>query len=326
MAGLKCPNDHCNAPEMGCNLGFLQLNECENWQKLEQSSETEQRINPALGKTALVPWSSTGFGLADVPLIAETERPHVIGLIGSYNAGKTTMLSALYLLLSHGYAFGSQRFAGSYTLSAWENIAGPLRWKAGEAPSFPFHTPISPDRHPALLHLALGNKAQHVKRNILLTDAPGEWFKAWSINADDVAASGARWIAKNADLFVLAVDSAAIADVTTRGRARAEIDQLALRLASIREDRPVLCVWTKADVEVPQAIKLGINGQLTSLFPEIEPQDFSVLVSGAEPARLQNLLSFFNMLLKSADYIRSVKVGAPHINSKDFFLSLGQHI
>ncbi len=43
--------------------------------------------------------------------------------------------------------------------------------------------------------------------DVLLTDAPGRWFSQWALYEEAPAAEGARWIARNADAFLVFADS-----------------------------------------------------------------------------------------------------------------------
>ena len=67
--------------------------------------------------------SGRPMGLSDLRSIAARGQVTVIGVIGPADAGKTSFLTALYLLLLRGQQLGPYRFAGSWTLEAWESLA-----------------------------------------------------------------------------------------------------------------------------------------------------------------------------------------------------------
>jgi hypothetical protein len=85
-------------------------------------------------------------------------------------------------------------------------------------------------------------------RDVLFTDAPGEWFTEWARNESSSAAEGSRWIARNADVLALFVDSDRIHKLETRGEARNHYQLLVERCASLSGSRPLMCVRTKSDV------------------------------------------------------------------------------
>jgi hypothetical protein len=60
---------------------------------------------------------------------------------------------------------------------------------------FPPHTPSNEARTPGLLHLSFSDK-QNRRKELVFTDAPGEWFSEWAINEQSPKAAGARWINK----------------------------------------------------------------------------------------------------------------------------------
>jgi hypothetical protein len=144
----------------------------------------------------LLPWSSNSLGIVDLQFIAGRSKPLLIGIIGPHNAGKTTLLTVLYLLLSQGWRVKGRRFVGSYTLGGWENLAHSLRWTPNQGPHFPPHTPNDAGRLPGLLHLAF-RRDDGVLEDVLLTDAPGEWFERWAIDKGAPNLDGARWISSN---------------------------------------------------------------------------------------------------------------------------------
>src|SRR3546814_9648075 len=99
----------------------------------------------------------------------------LIGVAGVASAGKTTFLATLYCLLKHGYKIGNYQFSGSLTLTGWENIAWYLSWNTHNDIQFPPHTSSNAGRIPGLLHISLRNEKGE-KKEMIFTDAPGEWF------------------------------------------------------------------------------------------------------------------------------------------------------
>lgn len=256
----KCPQKDCWAPEIVCNLGY-DLERCPHYEGVE----AKEGENASSEDTFLLPWSGNSFGTVDLQFIAGRSKPSLIGVIGAHKAGKTTLLTTLYLLLSQGRRPVGSRFAGSYTLGGWEILAHFLRWKPNQAPSFPPHTPFNAGRTPGLLHLAFRGQDSGLE-DVLLTDAPGELFTRWSIDKTAPELDSARWIARHADAFMLLVDNEALAG-PRRGEARTNTIALAERLGDELADRPVAVVWAKSDIALKDSVRRALENSFGKLFP-----------------------------------------------------------
>lgn len=161
----------------------------------------------------------------------------------------------------------ADRFAGSYTLGGWENIAHTLRWANDGGPRFPPHTPSGAGRAPGLLHLAFRNEATNIQ-DVLFADAPGEWFRSWAIQRDAPEAEGARWLATNADVFLLVADCEALSGPEL-GTARQQFQAVAQRLATEARGRPTALVWTKADKNVRSEVATTVTNTVQRHFGDI---------------------------------------------------------
>ena len=205
-AERKCELDSCIDPkEIGCNRGFAFLEECVHWKNSCSHDGTgavaaEQAVAPepvekssqGSERHVRLPWTGNALGLLDVELVTACNRTSLIGVVGPYNSGKTTLLTLLYLLVQRGEQAPSASFAGSLSLKGWENLATNLRWERGKGgPQFPPHTARGAGRRPGLLHLALRDSGR-VRRDFLLTDPPGEWFSLWAQKESSDGAEGAR--------------------------------------------------------------------------------------------------------------------------------------
>lgn len=239
----NCTEKECNAPDTDCSLGELNYKSCIHWRT--DSNQEESPVEDENFELRL-PWTSMALGLTDIQFISGCANPKVIGVIGAENAGKTSMLAAWYLMISKGLLNQiDRRFAGSYSLIGWEAIANNLRWEPGQPPCFPAHTPSGSRRSPGLLHMALCNTDLNTIQDYFFADSPGEWFRKWSIDSQSKEVEGARWLADNADVFLLIADREAL---SKHGRARANFKHLALRLKSEANGRPIALVWTKEDI------------------------------------------------------------------------------
>ena len=258
----ECLRETCFWPDLGCDLGHLDLSGCPEL-KADSTAEQEDR---ALRNAAVMPWSGRVLGLADLSFISGRNKPIVLAIMGPQNAGKTTLLAAWYLLLGRGFRPDDElRFSGSYSLAGWETVASFLRWKPGSVkPTFPPHTSSRSGRMPGLLHVAFKRDDDH--RDYVMTDAPGEWFRKWGVNREAPDAEGARWAAEHADAFLLIADREALAG-RDRGVARTDIRLLARRLADELRGRPVALVWTKTDISIPEDMEEAVRSTVFQAMP-----------------------------------------------------------
>ncbi|MEZ4447896.1 MAG: hypothetical protein R3B09_00365 [Nannocystaceae bacterium] len=155
------------------------------------------------------------IGTAEAGELMRAHYSHVVGILGSTNAGKTCFLVSLYLIASGGGLPQRYIFAGSETLPGFEARARKLRaWRGGDLPDqLADHTSVEA-RRPGFLHLALRDTHRANKKyNLLLADLPGEWSK----NLIDRAEAAARLrFLQRADGVIIVVDGTLLASRTTR--------------------------------------------------------------------------------------------------------------
>lgn len=273
-------------------MGEDDLRSCVYW---SQAEEPTQEASASVDQTAL-PWSSRVLGLADLSYLASQSKVSITGLVGPKKCGKTTFLATIYLLLQRGYLTGLCQLVRSQTIGGWENVAYYLRWKGSQPPSFPPHTTAREGRVPGLLHLGMRTPTGGII-DIVTTDAPGEWFRRWAVDRDAADSIGARWVAENANKFVLMVDCDVLSGAT-RGGAILSYQLIAERLASEAHGRPVHIVWSKADVEIPRETKARLCDRLASLFPDAPQTDISVKPTGNKhEVATQSFVQIFNWMM-----------------------------
>lgn len=260
----RCTNPTCHVHDgEACAMGHKSELECPSWEKSPAESTNTPR--PA-EVSSRIPWSGSTLGLADLSLLAPRGRTILVGVMGAHDSGKTTLLTGSYLQLLQGLSLAGARFAGSRTLGAWESLAAWTRFDdAARFPSFPPHTPRGTNRVPGLLHLALRGPEDDF-RDLLLTDAPGEWFTRWSTQEKAPDAAGARWVARQADAFLVLADCGRLSG-DTRGQARSETRLLLERLGNHVNGRPVVLVWSKTDCSPPEGIRSAILRTLKESIP-----------------------------------------------------------
>lgn len=278
-----CPSD------LSCADGEVDKRQCPNW--TAPSDEPAPTASEPRGTGQDLPWNAYTLGLQDLGRLLVRSPTAIIGLIGAPDAGKTTFLIHLYLHLLRGRPLAGRTFAGSLTLGAWESLAAHCRWAEGRPATFPPHT-TSNARVPGLLHVALRD-GDSVLRDVVFTDAPGEWFTRWATRLDDVEAEGARWIARHADGFLLFADSAALSDMRRLGAARKALLDLLPRVGGAAGDRPVMFLWAKADQELRPELRRAIEQARERWLP-------SATVRAARVDRPLSLLDAASELLSQA--------------------------
>lgn len=292
-----CRRDVCNAPEIACDLGHVDLSKCPNWG--ERKGEGAQATDaPPEEHDTRFPWSGSALGLIDLGFVAGRSKPTVVGIVGPENAGKTTMLAAWYLLVGRGAHLGEMRFGGSYTLEGWEAVAHSLRWPPGGKPAFPPHTSSRSGRAPGLLHFALRDGAGYL-HDFLFTDAPGEWFQRWAVNREAAEASGGRWVAEHADIFLFVADNEALSG-PSMGSARGDLQLLANRLGAERGDRPVALVWSKGDIEIAPSMATTVRESVKRSVPDVQEFTVSVLDDGKSTNTGRGFLELLSWAIGSA--------------------------
>ncbi len=268
----RCTHEHC-FPDTTCALGHLDRTDCEYW-KEQEGAEGESAKQPAIS-TSNVPWNGYALGSSDLTILSGRGQPLVVGLIGPPDSGKTSLLAFVYMwLLQHG-RMGDWSFAGSWTLGGWESVVQYCRWTGEPPPSFPPHT-SSAGRHPGLLHLMLRSSTSGVMRDVMFTDAPGEWFTQWSRVPGDPSAAGARWVIEHSDVFLLLIDSAALTDPEKLPKARRATRDLVERVGAESAHRPVIVVWTKDDVTVAGVARHGVERACSEFLPRADKSKTTV--------------------------------------------------
>ena len=269
----KCPHPNCFADDnTTCTLGHIRLDVCPEWKRVSKNEVAATADCDQM----LLPWSGLAMGESDLNFVSGKVKPITVGIVGPESAGKTTLLGAFYLLLGQGaLTTDANLFSNSYTLAGWEAVATYLRWKPGQPPSFPPHTPSGAARAPGMLHLGFRREDGSL-RDFLFADAPGEWFQKWAVNEQAADAEGARWIARHADVTLLIADRQALSG-PQMGTARNDFQLLAQRTVAEARGRRLALVWTKGDVDVAAAMEAQIRKAVAS-HPTSVPE-FRVSVS-----------------------------------------------
>lgn len=306
----------------GCAIGHMDPKVCEHYSSVvaevgEDPGETIDEVT-----VARVPWTGNAMGLIDIAKLVPRARTTVIGVMGTHDTGKTTLLLGNYLSCVAGSSIGDAEFSGSWTLGAWEALAAWPRFDGSTiSPSFPPHTPRDSSRSPGLLHLAL-RRPDDSHRDVLLTDAPGEWFGSWANNKNAHDAAGARWTVEHSNAFLLFADCERL-NGARKGSARRSLRQLIERLGPYVAGRPVVLVWTKADKcprdDLPPLIRESIQKSLKDSIPHAE----ELVTTVTDTESLTNVLA---LVLEKSWYPSYAKaITEPVLDQQPFSAFRGFH-
>ncbi len=285
----NCSNPNCFVNDgESCADGHMDLNECKHYNRGAPIAATDQ--TKPLESSARVPWSGSTLGLADLITLLPRTRSILVGVLGAHDAGKTTLLLGNYLNCLRGSSIADGEFCGSWTLGAWESLASWSRFDATtRKPHFPPHTPRGTSRAPGLLHLSLRRQDRSI-RDVLLSDAPGEWFTRWAITENAPDAEGARWTVEHADVFLVVADCERLGG-PDRGPTRNDLRQLLERLGKHVGNRPVVLVWTKTDKKALEELSPGIRDSIQRAMKECIPHATEITTTVCHPASLTEALS-----------------------------------
>ncbi len=258
--------------DMPCELGFPDFTKCPHYQTgnppITATPEATDSTGPESAaedaSTQRLPWTGRALGLADMALVSSRSPTRLVGLIGPFNAGKTSLLTAMFTHFAKSGTVRDFDFAGSFTLNGWSQLRGYTGWPSPQGGTFPPHTPDNGLRVPSLLHLAF-RKPTGQLRDLLFTDAPGEWFTRWLKNQNAEESRGARWIAENASHFLYVVDREGLASADV-GRIRQNTLALARLLSEHRHGRPIIAIWTKSNTVCDEQTEAPIRARLAELF------------------------------------------------------------
>ena len=259
MVTQACDHPGCQVLESGsCLLSHPDPNACPHYGDLTVNAMADEAIAAPSGQTEPLPLPGSAarlfsagleLGVEDAAEIMRARYSHLVGVLGSSDAGKTCYLLSLYLMASRGGLPKSHLFAGSRTLPGFEARARLLRmWKGGPLPDkLADHTTLADPRQPGFLHLAL-RETGGAKRlyNLLLTDLPGEW----STNLVNRAATADRFMfLRRADGIVLVVDGPVLNSATRHSelqRSRHLLDRL-VQSIGVDVKTPLLLLVSKYD-------------------------------------------------------------------------------
>lgn len=295
---LQCPHPDCTFPEGGRCARASEvadpLLECTDLLREDATPAASARdvlraVEPPHSDAA--PWSGQHLGGAELRELLSASPARLIGVLGPFNAGKTSLLTAFFLQLASGqppdFPF---RFASGRSLqSLWQLAARAHDWSGYPDAEIVGHTPTTVGLG-RQLHLGLKPAARGDDRHIdvLFSDLPGEWITGATSDAGADQGSGAvGWIdhsespqaeqlafLRRCSAFLVVADAGVLASEQGRAvdRITAAILQRLCDLPPAATPRALALVLNKYDLVYAQAGPPPADG--------VEPGDFGPLARG----------------------------------------------
>ena len=210
----------------------------------------------------------------------------VIVTAGPPGCGKTTLLTAVYERYLREATFGGYCFAGSETLTGFEQRSHPSRAASGR--TSPETERTRPTDGMSLLHLKLRRAdLAEPARDLLFTDLPGSQF---SQAKDSTEACRRMTILRRTDRIILGVDGGQLADHNQRFVMTAAVRDFIRRAV----DSGMLTRATRVDVvvlkwDLVEELDLAARGLATATLDRLAHQlreDFSARLGGLRFARV----------------------------------------
>jgi hypothetical protein len=260
-----CANRECRVAEDGKCLEGLELEKCPYYGR-----EPDNETDPEQAEDTGAEVAFDGVRLADAHAL-ETPRANrqlallpskMIGIIGAFDSGKTSVIAGLYDLFQQGPVSGNL-FAGSSTLHGLELICHDARVASERVEA---HSERTKRGEVRFYHLDVHHDCELV--SLLIADRSGEEYEEV---ADLAANASAMFELRRADVITILVDgrrlSSAIERADTIGAIPMIIQGMVENDAFVRKP-DVAIVLTKNDV-----VMAGGNSERAT-------QDFHAIVEG----------------------------------------------
>jgi hypothetical protein len=202
---LRCSQSGCTLGTDGQCLENLSLELCPHIFRtgISQAASINSDISD-VPSNFLQLFEDTHVGMPlemeECPIVMCESLTRVIMLAGLADAGKSTLLSAIFQIFQDNPSFAGYAFEGSRTLIGFEKLSHESRIKSGLSKPNTIRTPQGP---PKFLHLIVqDNNAE--SSNLLFTDISGEAFKKLSNSTEECKKFE---LARRADHFALFLDS-----------------------------------------------------------------------------------------------------------------------
>lgn len=220
---LRCKNPDCSFPEGGRCARAAEIADpeslCDSLARGPAPDPSEAPAAPPHGAPPTpssdddVPWSGRHLDPRAMNDLLFRSPARVFGVLGAFNAGKTSLLTSFFLQLSSP-AF-PYRFAASKTLFAWSQLCERASgWQGAPREEILDHTPVNQEQS-AFLHLGLrpAERADDRYLDTVFSDIPGEWLTGWAQHDGALAQTRLAFLQRCAG-FILVADAAALLEPT----------------------------------------------------------------------------------------------------------------
>jgi hypothetical protein len=263
---LRCANPSCQLPSGGrCARGaeFADpIAGCPELARLEGPPGGSGGA-PPLGGALSVAWTGAHLSMEEGLALSRAALTRVVSVVGAADAGKTSLLTSLFLQLANGAKDGFPwRVAGSRSLRSFEALVQAVRAYSGAfgEQSTP-HTPRVDGDGSTFLHLALvpsperapdaagALRADGVVREVVLSDISGERFTELARHESAENRARVRFLEHSDVVFVL-IDAAGLREPSgprADRDAAALLERVAELVAKAGHGGQLRVVFTKCD-------------------------------------------------------------------------------
>jgi hypothetical protein len=208
-AEMICSNPDCRVSvDKKCVEG-LSFDKCQFYGKPPAAPHPAEAAETAAPVTGLDLDPGVPLHAAQASGVLRSARSRVIGIIGAYDCGKTSLLAGLYDLFQEG-PIGGVTFAGSSTLHGLESICHDSRVasKRGVA-----HSPRTSRGEVVFYHMDVRQDEERDVISLLLADRSGEEYEEV---ADDMSNGHSMFELRRADTVTILIDGRRLCDPKSR--------------------------------------------------------------------------------------------------------------
>lgn len=206
--------------------------------------------------SAETPWQGGHLDLRQVDHLLWSSPARVFGVLGAFNAGKTSLLTSYFLQIATGQRGPlSYRFTSSLSLRAWKNLIDQVAvWKGLPSEQLLAHTPKESESA-LFLHLGVSPPEPSPRRHIdlLYSDLPGEWVTEWATVSSEENKNRLQFF-ERCNGFVVVVDGS---ELMKSNRVDADTSRIIRRLGEGDPHRlpkqSLALVITKFDLIIDQS-------------------------------------------------------------------------
>lgn len=252
----------------------------------EEGGEVEGGETPPEKPMVDLP-SGEAFDYAEASAALKVSPGKVVLVAGENDAGKTSLLCALYECFLRG-EFAGQQFAGSQTLRAFDQRCFLQRVESGRDRPDMERTPL-PAGELALLHLELEGKSSGERVAVLATDLAGEAFRLIRDNPEECD----RYpILSHLDCITVLLDAERLRKPEQRhghiGTTRTMLRSL-LQSQTVPEGVPILLAISKWDVlpgKVEEELAIADAGEILAVAGENPTELMKIAAAPAQGTAL----------------------------------------